>query len=53
MLYIRIDTNCLIAKPEGKPGDQDDHEAGDVDGEDVEGELPGKHQVHLETAVFS
>ena len=51
MLYIGIDTNRLIVKPEGEPRNQDDHEAGDVDGEDVEGELPGKHQVHLEAAV--
>ena len=51
MLYNKIDTNRLVVKPEGEPGDQDDHESGDVDGEDVEGELPGKHQVHLEAAV--
>ena len=41
----------LVVQPEGEPGDEDDHEAGDVDGEDVEGELPGEHQVHLQAAV--
>ena len=38
-----------MIQPEGEPGDDDNHEAGDVDGDQVEGQLPGKCQVNLET----
>ena len=41
----------LEVDPEGEPGHDDDHGAGDVDGDDVEGELPGELEVHLEAAV--
>ena len=37
-----------MVQPEGEPGDDDDHEAGDVDGDQVEGQLPGKRQVNLD-----
>ncbi len=31
-----------MVDPEGHPGHDDDHEAGDVDGDDEEGELAGE-----------
>ena len=43
----------LVVQPEGEPGHHHDHEAGDVDGDDVEGELPGEHQVNPQAAVFT
>ena len=42
----------FIVQPEGEPGDDHDHEAGDVDGDDVEGELAGEHEVHPEAGVL-
>ena len=33
--------------PKCKPGDDHYHGAGDIHGDHVVGELPGKHQVHL------
>ena len=42
----------FVVKPEREPGDDHDHEAGDVDGDDVEGELPGEHKVHPEAGVL-
>ena len=44
---------CFIVKQEGEPGHHHDHEAGDVDGDNVERQLPCKYQVHSETAVFT
>ena len=35
----------LVVQPEGEPGDKDDHEAGDVDGQDVERKLSGDDNV--------
>ena len=48
-----IVTHRLVVQPEGEPGDNHDHEAGDIDGDNVEGELSGKDQVYSETTVFS
>ena len=42
----------LVVDPEGEPGDDDDHDAGDVHGDQEVRELPGEDQVHLETAVL-
>ena len=42
----------FIVQPEGEPGDDHDHEARDVDGDDVEGELTGEHEVHPEAGVL-
>ena len=42
----------LVVDPEGEPGDEDDDDAGDVHGDQEVGELPGEHEVHLETAVL-
>ena len=42
----------LVVDPEGEPGDEDDDDAGDVHGDQEVGQLPGEHQVHLETAVL-
>ena len=36
----------LVVQPEGHPGDTDDHEGGDVDGDDVVGDLPLELHVH-------
>ena len=44
-------TYSFVIEPEGEPRHDDNHEAGNVDGDDVEGELPGEDQVHPETAV--
>ena len=41
----------FVVQPEGEPGDDHNHEAGDVDGDDVEAELPREHQVHPQTRV--
>ncbi len=41
----------LVIDPEGHPGDDDDHEAGDVDGDDEEGELPGEGQLNPQAAI--
>ena len=40
-----------MVDPEGHPWDDDNHEAGDVDGHDEEGELPGEGQLHTEATV--
>ena len=37
----------LMVQPEREPGHDDDHEAGDVDGHQVERQLPGKRQINL------
>ncbi len=40
-------------QPEADPGDDDEHAAGDVDGEQVVGELPLEGEVHSQAAVFA
>ena len=42
----------LVINPEREPGDDDDHHGGEVDRDDVEGELPGEHEVHPEAGVL-
>ena len=42
-----------MVQPEGEPGDGDRHGAGDVDGDDEERELAGKHEVHLQTGILA
>ena len=42
----------LGVQPEVDPGDDDEHAAGHVDGDEVVGELPLEDQVHRETAVL-
>ena len=42
-----------MVEPEGQPGHGDRHGAGDVDGDDEEGELSGKHQINLQAGVLS
>ena len=37
--------------PERHPGDDDDHEAGDVDGDDEEGQLTSERQFNSQTTV--
>ena len=32
----------FVVQPEGEPGDDHNHEAGNVDGDNIEGELPGE-----------
>ena len=44
--------HCLVVQPEREPGDEDNHEARDVDGQDVERKFSGKDQIHFETAVL-
>ena len=46
-------THRLVVQPEGEPGDGDGHGAGHVDGDHKEGELPGKHEVHLQAGVLA
>ena len=41
----------MVVQPEADPGHYDQHAGGDVDGEEVVGELPLEHQDHLEAAV--
>ena len=45
-------TDRFVIDPEGEPGDDDDHESGEVDGDDVVAHLPGEQEVHLEAAVL-
>ena len=40
-----------MVQPEGHPGDTDDHEGGDVDGDHVVGHLPLELHVDREAAV--
>ena len=42
----------VLVQPEGDPGDDDQHAAGDVDGDEIVGELPLEDELHLETAVL-
>ena len=44
-------TYSFVIQPEGKPRHDHNHEAGNVDGDNIEGELPGEDQIHPETAV--
>ena len=41
-----------MVNSEGKPGNKDDHPGQHIDGDDVEGQIPGKHQVHLEATIL-
>ena len=41
-----------MVNPECKPGHDHDHGAGDVHGDHVVRQLPGEHQVHLQTTVL-
>ncbi len=43
----------IMVQPEGHPGDHDDHQGGDVDGDDVVGDLALESHVHSQTAVFA
>ncbi len=40
-----------MVQPEGHPGYHDDEEGGDVDGDDVVGDLPPESHVHGEAAI--
>ena len=51
MKSVKYFTYSFVIQPEGKPRHDHNHEAGNVDGDDIEGELPGKDKVHPETAV--
>ena len=42
----------VLVQPEGDPGHDDQHTAGDVDGDEIVGELPLEDELHLETAVL-
>ena len=46
-------TYRLVIYPEGEPRDNDDHHGGQVDGDDVEGDLPDEQELHLEATVLS
>jgi hypothetical protein len=46
-----LGTYSLVVDPEWHPRYNDNHEARNVDGEDEEGQLPGKSQLHPKTAV--
>ena len=41
-----------MVNPEGEPGDNHDHHSGQVDGDDVERELPRKQKVNLTKIVL-
>ena len=43
----------VLVEPEADPRDDDEHAAGDVDGDQVVGELPLEDQLHLQAAVFT
>ena len=51
MQYPTGSTYRLVVKPEGHPRDHDDHERGDVDGDDVVGQLPFERHVHSQATV--
>ena len=36
----------LVIQPEGHPGDTDDHEGGDIDGDNIVGYLPLELHIH-------
>ena len=42
----------FVINPEGEPRHNDYHEGREVDGDDVEGDLPGEQQIHLQAAVL-
>ncbi len=44
-------THRFVVQPEGHPGYHDNEEGGDVDGDDVVGDLPPESHVHGEAAV--
>ena len=41
-----------MINPEWEPGDDDDHEGGEVDGDDVVADLPVEQEVYLQTTVL-
>ena len=41
-----------MINPEWEPGHDDDHQSGEVDGDDVVADLPGEQKVHLQAAVL-
>ena len=43
----------VLVQPEGDPGDDDQHAGGNVDGEQVVGELALEDEDNLETTVFT
>lgn len=43
----------LVVEPKGHPGDHDDQEGGDVDGDDVVRDLPLKGHGQLQATVAS
>ena len=42
-----------LVEPEADPGDDDEHAAGHVDGDQVVGELALENQLNFQTTVFS
>jgi len=42
-----------VVQPEGHPRDHDDHEGGDVDGDDVVRQLPLERHVDSQAAVVT
>ena len=42
-----------MVEPEGHPGDHDDHEGWDVDGDDVVGQLPLEGHVNSQATVVT
>ena len=56
-LDVKIETppgrDGVLVQPEADPGDDDEHAAGDVDRQQVVGELPLKGEVHGEAAVLA
>ena len=47
-----LTTNRFVINPEWEPGHDDDHQSGEVDGDDVVADLPGEEKVHLQAAVL-
>ena len=41
-----------MINPEWEPGHDDDHQSGEVDGDDVVADLPGEQKVHLQATVL-
>lgn len=45
--------NCVGIQPERDPGNDDQHAAWNVDGDQVVGELPSKQKIHFQARVLS
>ena len=41
-----------MVNPKWEPGDHDNHEGREVDGDDVVADLPGEQKVHLQATVL-